>query len=182
MLVNNHKNQKLDLKCKNSSLAINFNFIKEIQKLYKGNYLIRAILLLFFIGKFNQLTVLTRLLHFHCFLDRHPYWPYIKWYGHMAIWPYCLNMATTPYYHMAIWLGIYNHGHMEKVKDDSLLSTDVNCWALLTRIELFMKIQIFCFLQLEYIWNSDLTNQLYKYELFRMATKSTFMRPKLPSL
>ena len=107
MHVNIHKNQKLDLKCKNSSLAIDFNFIKEIRKLYKGKYLIRAILLSFFTGKSNQLTVLTRLLHFHCFLDRHPYWPYIKRYGHMAIWPYCLNMAITPYCHMAIWLGIW---------------------------------------------------------------------------
>ena len=96
MHVNIHKNPKLDLKCKNSSLAIDFNFIKEIRKLYKGKYLIRAILLSFFTGKSNQLTVLTRLLHFHCFLDRHPYWPYIKRYGHMAIWPYCLNMAITP--------------------------------------------------------------------------------------
>jgi hypothetical protein len=87
MHVNIHKNQRLDLKCKNSSLAINFNFIKEIQKLYKGKYLIRAIVLSFFTGKSNQLTVLTRLLHFHCFLDRHPYWPYIKRYGHNAIWP-----------------------------------------------------------------------------------------------
>ena len=97
MHVNIHKNQKLDPKSKNSSLAIDFNFIKEILKLYKGKYLIRAILLSFFTGKSNQLTVLTRLLHFHCFLDRHPYWPYPKPYGHMAIWRYGHIQAIWPY-------------------------------------------------------------------------------------
>ena len=40
MHVNIHKNQKVDLICKYSSLAINFNFIMEIRKLYKGKYLI----------------------------------------------------------------------------------------------------------------------------------------------
>jgi hypothetical protein len=54
MHVNIHKNQKVDLKCKNSSLAIDFNSIKEIWKLYKGNYFIRAILFSFFTGKSNK--------------------------------------------------------------------------------------------------------------------------------
>jgi hypothetical protein len=32
MHVSIHKNQKVDLKCTNSSFAIDFNFIKEIRK------------------------------------------------------------------------------------------------------------------------------------------------------
>ena len=72
MHVNIHKTQKVDLKCKNSSLAIDFNFIKEIRKLYKGKYPIRSILLSFFNGKSNQWNVLTRLLEFSHF--RSTFW------------------------------------------------------------------------------------------------------------
>jgi hypothetical protein len=90
----------------NASLAINFNFIKDIRKLYKGKCPIRVILILFLNGKPNQWTVLTRLLHLHCFLDRHPYWPYLKRYGHMAIWPYCL----WPERHIVIWSYCLRYG------------------------------------------------------------------------
>ena len=73
-----HKTPKVDLKSQTSSLAINFDFIKKIQKLYKGKYPIRSFLRSFFTGKTNQLNALTSLIHFDCFLDKHPYRPYPK--------------------------------------------------------------------------------------------------------
>ena len=54
MYVNIHKTQKVDLKSQTSSLAIDFDFIKEIQKLYKGKYPIGAFLLLSFTGTSNH--------------------------------------------------------------------------------------------------------------------------------
>ena len=45
MYVNIHKNQNIDFKSQTSSFAINFDFIKEIQKLYQGKYPIGAFLL-----------------------------------------------------------------------------------------------------------------------------------------
>ena len=54
MYVNIHKTQKVDLKSQTFSLAIDFDIIKEIQKLNKGKYPIRAFLLSFFTGKTNN--------------------------------------------------------------------------------------------------------------------------------
>ena len=72
MHVNIHKNQKLDLKCKTSSLAINFNYIKGIRKSYKGKHAIGPYLVLFEVGCLNWLAVFSRLPNFSCCIRKRP--------------------------------------------------------------------------------------------------------------
>jgi hypothetical protein len=50
--INIHKNQKVDIKSQTSSLAINFDFIKEFWK-----YPIRSVLLSFLTGESHQLNM-----------------------------------------------------------------------------------------------------------------------------
>ena len=93
MYVWSHKTQKVDCKSQNSIFfIIDFEFTKENQKLYKGKYTIGALPSFL---KSNQFSSLTRLLNLHNYLDRHPYWPYPKPYGYMAIFPKYSNILIN---------------------------------------------------------------------------------------
>ena len=80
-----------------------FCIYKGNSKKYKGKYAVKPFLLSFVVGRSNRLNSFARLLHFYCCFQKHPYWPPLMSYSHMAIWPYGHISTIWPYGHIDIW-------------------------------------------------------------------------------